>query len=112
MYLRTANFYIVFQDSHHLQEPKNTLTHLLIGNVSYIYLIALSRCIDLIKPNGATAREEAEYDEDDEDDDDEDDEDDEYIEEEVDAHPNSLNKKRSIDEVADNEAQGSKKIKA
>jgi len=88
-------------------EQQSTLTHLLIG-----------------KPNGA--ENEAEYEKDDEDegdddnddndeDEDEDDEDEEYVEEELEdeaAHSNSLNKKRSIDEVADKEAQGSKKIKA
>ena len=77
-----------------------------------------------IKPNGATAGNEAEYgDEDDEgdgddddDDDDDDEDDDEYVEEDDEdntAHPIPLNKKRSIDEVVDKEAsQGSKKIKA
>ena len=116
MYLRPIFMYI---DIHHLQEQQNTLTHLLIGNVSYIYLFTLFRCIDLVKPNGATVENE-EYEEDDDegddDDDNDDDDDDEYIEEdeEVDAaHPNPLNKKRSIDEVVDKEAsQGSKKIKA
>lgn len=77
------------------------------------YLFALFRFIDLIKPNGAE-NEEEEDDEDEGDDDDEDDDeesDEEYVEEEDDAaHPNP--KKRSIDEVADKEAQGSKKIKA
>ena len=63
----------------------------------------------MIKPNGATAENEAEYDDDDDDDEGDEDGDDDYVEEEED---NSLNKKRSIDEVADKEAsQGSKKIK-
>jgi len=86
------------------QEEK--LTHLLIGN-----------------PNGATAENEVEYEEDDGDDnevdegDDDDDDDDEYVEdgeEDYAAQPIPLNKKRSIDEVVDKEAasQGSKKIKA
>ena len=70
----------------------------------------------MIKPNGAAAENGADYDEEEEEEDegdvDDDDEyDDEYVEEE--EEPNSLNKKRSIDEVVDEEAsQGSKKIKA
>jgi hypothetical protein len=125
MYLRPAKFYVFHDDTHHLQGQKNTLTHLLIGNVSYIYLFALSRCIDLIKPNGVTAENEAKYEEDDEDDEednegdvDDDDDDDEYVEDEDEdysANPNPLNKKRSIDEVVDKPeeaSQGSKKIKA
>jgi hypothetical protein len=79
----------------------------------------------LLKPNGATAENKAEYEDDEEDDEvdvdeDEDDEDDEeYVEEEPEedysAHPNPLNKKRSIDEVVDKDSEaseGSKKIKA
>ena len=74
-----------------------------------------------IKPNGATAENEAEYEDGDDDDeevdegDDDDDDDDEYVDGEEDyaAQPTPLNKKRSIDEVIDKEAsQGSKKIKA
>ncbi|KAF8808157.1 hypothetical protein BYT27DRAFT_7190275 [Phlegmacium glaucopus] len=81
------------------QEP-NTLTHLLLANT-----------------NGATAENEAEYEEeyDEEIDEGDDDDDDEYVEEDEDyaAPPNPLTKKRSIDEVADDEtSQGSKKLKA
>ena len=70
----------------------------------------------MIKPNGADNKaaedeNDGEDVDDDDDDDDEDSDDDEYVEEEDDTAPN-LNKKRSIDEVADKEAQGSKKIKA
>lgn len=100
--------------THHFWQPEeqqDTLTHLLI--VSYIYLFALSRCIDSIKPNGAIAENEADYEEDDDDDDEDEDGDDDYVEEEEeDNAANALHKKRSIDEVADKEAsQGSKKIK-
>jgi hypothetical protein len=69
----------------------------------------------LIKPNGTENQaeyakgDEGEGDED-EDLDDDDDSDDEYVEEE--DEPTPLTKKRSIDEVVDKEAQGSKKIKA
>jgi len=82
----------------------NTLTHLLLGNT-----------------NGATVENKAEYedadeDADDGDDDDDDDDDDEYVEDgegDYAAPPIPLNKKRSIDEVVDEEdSQGSKKIKA
>lgn len=120
MYLCPANFYVFHDDTHHLQGQKNTLTHLLIVNVSFIYLFTLSRCIDLIKPNGVTAENEAKYEEDDEEDD-EGDDDDEYVEyvededEDFSVNPNPLNKKRSIDEVVDKPeeaSQGSKKIKA
>ena len=49
MCLRPANFYVFLDDAHHLQEKQNTLTHLLIGNVSYIYFLAPSLSIDLDK---------------------------------------------------------------
>jgi len=87
------------------EKGQNTLTHLLLGNT-----------------NGATVENEAELDEENEDEDDGDgedddeDEDEEYVDDDdgvYAAPPNPLNKKRSIDEVADGEAsQGSKKIKA
>ena len=102
---------------HHLQEQQSTLTHLLIGNVSFIYLLYF-HVLTWIKPNGAENQAEDERDNedegdgDDDDDDDDDDSDDEYVEEEDDAAPSVLSKKRSIDEVVDKEAHGSKKIKA
>jgi hypothetical protein len=72
-----------------------------------------------VKPNGTTAENEvAEYEdeaEEGEDDDDDEDDDDEYVDEDEDDAASSLpiNKKRSIDEVAEEEVlQGSKKIRA
>lgn len=66
--------------------------------------------------NGTIAENEAEFEEDSEDGEEGDnDDDDEYVDDEEDdtAPPVPLNKKRSIDEVAEEEAsQGSKKIKA
>ena len=114
MHLRPANFYVFHDNAHYLQTRKpNTLTHLLIKKVSYIfYLFALSRCIDLIKPNGPGNKEYKE--DEDEGDDDDDDDDDEYVgEEDEAAHSNPPNKKRPI-EVVDEPAQdqGPKKIKA
>ena len=83
----------------------------------FIYLLYFD-VLTWIKPNGAENQAEDERDNevegdgDDDDDDDDDDSDDEYVEEEDDAAPSVLSKKRSIDEVVDKEAHGSKKIKA